>query len=75
MQKEYDELQADLSDKISNDSKVLQEIKKSKSMRLDEDQNSLQKVALMKKDMDLQVEKSKNAELKADSLMKQISNL
>jgi len=39
-------------------------------MRLDEDSNSSQKVMLMKKDMDLQVEKSKNSELKAESLMK-----
>lgn len=74
LKKEYEQLETQLSSQINSDSNLLNEIKQAKDRELSNQtfmsMHSSQSITILEKDLELAQEKSKNAELKADSLMK-----
>ena len=78
LRKEYELLETKMASEIKNDSNILNELRQQRDREHSErflGASNSQSVAIMEKDLELAREKSKNAELQADSLLKQISNL
>lgn len=74
LKQEYQTLESQLSSQITNDSNILNEIKQAKDRSMSNQTimsfGSNQSVQILEKDLELAREKSKNAELHADTLMK-----
>lgn len=78
LRKEYDLLETKLSSEIKNDSNILNELRQQRDRETSEKSfgmSSHQSVTILEKDLELAREKSKNAELQADSLLRQINSL